>query len=1152
MRIERLILERYGMFVERTLSFHPDAALHVVYGANEAGKTSTLSAVGDLLFGFGARTPYDFRHEGKTLRVGGTFRHSSGEVISARRRKGNKNTLIDAADQPLSDDWLTPLLGGVSREVFSGEFGLTAQALRDGGHELLNAGGRLAETLAASSAGMTVLSRIREKLQVEADNLFTARRSSGKPFYLAADRRDAADKRLRDAIVTREAVQQLETSAQDARAHLESLTTEHARSGSKLALWQRTLRVHSKLMRLEGISTELAAFSDLPPVSSLSLTEWRAALDEEAALDREISVLDAAAAVDAAEIASIAVNEMLLSEGDSIDRLRERLGAIRKAVDDLPRRRQAYDTARDTLDDAARRLGFASHLVLLERLPTDLALAHVRDLLDRSGRLEQTMIDADARRARAQQELQGITAEESESHVLIDTEQLRQRLDAFSDIPAQADRLRRDTAFLDIETKALAAKVDSLDPSPGALEKLRALPLPDSAIIAKHAHAAALSDGEEKRLREALDVAGKAIAATEAELAKLSSTGTVPTRADLTGARRERDIHLDGLRAVLEGDPAARAAHLSEVTRSSRNIDGITDVLLTDTGRATRQEDAQQRIAAGRAERGRIAGLLADQQAQIAAAAAVWTQQWTPSGLTSHSPGEMQRWRERLDDILNRLDKRDTQQASIDALVATLDAGKTAVISFLESTGRSADRALPPDILFREAKSRCDELQAAWVDVRTRSVSKQRIERDLNEAEVAYGTAQSGLSEVSQAWPMAMTSIGLADEATSAQADEALTVWRSVPVPKAAYEREGRSVETIEADLHAFDRDVFDVATRIAPHLKGEAAQDVLARLSTVLADMRSASEAGRRLREACVKRGASRKGLEVRRMSAALVLDEARRILGLAGSATLSDTIARVLERRQLEDERAGLLRDLHETSDGRDEATLRQEQDGLDLDQLPGDIALETVRQEQILKDITDASALNHQKQAELGVLLKGRDAGVAAAEREEANAELLSIAERWLLRSAAIRLAARAIERHRAMVQDPLISRASTLFAMATSDAFTGLGIDYGNDDQPLLVARRPNGERVEVGGLSEGTRDQLFLALRLALLERRTSEPMPFIGDDLLTSFDDARTLAGIRLLAAAGKQQQIILFTHHKHVVNLAGTMQDHLIDFIEL
>ncbi|KJC33932.1 hypothetical protein UB31_37285 [Bradyrhizobium sp. LTSP849] len=123
---------------------------------------------------------------------------------------------------------------------------------------------------------------------------------------------------------------------------------------------------------------------------------------------------------------------------------------------------------------------------------------------------------------------------------------------------------------------------------------------------------------------------------------------------------------------------------------------------------------------------------------------------------------------------------------------------------------------------------------------------------------------------------------------------------------------------------------------------------------------------------------------------------------------------------------------------------------------------------------------------------------------------------------------------------------------MFAAATGDAFAGLGIDYGDDDQPMLVARRLNRERVQVVGLSEGTRDQLFLALRLALLERRTSEPIPFIGDDLLTSFDEARTLAALRLLAAAGQKRQIILFTHHRHVADLARSLQENRIDFIDL
>jgi chromosome segregation protein len=199
-----------------------------------------------------------------------------------------------------------------------------------------------------------------------------------------------------------------------------------------------------------------------------------------------------------------------------------------------------------------------------------------------------------------------------------------------------------------------------------------------------------------------------------------------------------------------------------------------------------------------------------------------WKQSWSAAGLTPRSPAEMLRWRERLDNVLTRLGKRDAQKAGIDALASSLESGKAAVVAFLESVGRVPDRRLPPDILFREAKARFDELQAAWANAKARSVAKLRVERDLTEAGAAHKAAEVVLTRQHAMWPAAMAGIGLPGEATPVQAEAALAVWQSVPVPKASYEREGRSVETMEVDLQAFDRDVFDVVDRVALELKGE------------------------------------------------------------------------------------------------------------------------------------------------------------------------------------------------------------------------------------------------------------------------------------------------------------------------------------------
>ncbi|MCO5130523.1 MAG: AAA family ATPase [Xanthobacteraceae bacterium] len=1152
MKLTRLALERYGAFTDRVLTFDPDAALHIVHGANESGKTSALAAIGDLLFGFGARTAYNFRHVNAALRVGGTLLHSDGRQMAIRRRKGNLNTLLDEADQPLPDDTLAPWLGGLSRDSFDREFGLTAEALRRGGDELLKAGGRLAETLAASSAGLSALTRLKEHLQGEADQLFTARRASGKAFYIAADRRDEADRALRDSIVTRDALRQADDAAREAEARLAALNKAHGDSGKALARWQRTLRVRSRLARLDAVAVAHAALADLPAIPPATLAEWRGAVALEAEIAREQAGLDAAEAANATEIAALSIDETLLAQAAAIEALRDRMGAIRKDLEDLPRRRQARDTARAALDDGARRLALPSHIALLERLPTDAALARARDLIARRRQAEQAITEAEARHARLRRERDDFAAEHADAPALTDPAALKQRFDALGDIAAQADRLRRERAALALERDALAASLSRLDPSPGSLDDLRALPLPDIARIERCARDFAGSDDTMERLATALATHDDAIAAAESDLRRLSSAGTMPGRADLTEARRQRDAHLGALRDALDGDRTARDHKFAEVVQSSQAIDGITDLLLSDTERATRREDARQRLATHRAEQARIAAKRAEAGQARDTLDRAWRESWAAAGLTPRTPAEMLRWRERADDILQRLAKLDALGASLDAFATSLDAGKRATIVFLESLGRTPDRALASDILYREAALRLDELRTAWADAKARAASRQRIERDLREAEAARAAAHDRLADLMQAWPAAMAGIALAETASAAEAEATLAVWAGIAVPKAGFERESRSVSSMEADIAAFEHDVRDMVARIAPELAADTATDALARMWRDLDATRRASDLRARLREASTRHAAARQTLVARRAANAVLLDQARDTLRCAGTDALAVALDRLGTRQQLEDERATLHRDLAETGDGLDEAALRNESEGLDPDLLPGDIEREQIRQAQLLQDIAGASATLQQKRDERDGLLQGRNAHAAASERAQADAELLAIAERWLLRAAAARLAARAIEGHRARVQDPMIARAGELFASASDAAFAGLAIDHGEDDQPELKARRPGGERVGIAGLSEGTRDQLFLALRLALLERRGAEPLPFIGDDLLASFDETRTRATLRLLAAGGGSRQIILFTHHRHVVELARTLTDRKIDCVAL
>ena len=89
MRLNRLELIRYGRFQEYALDFGPVEAgrpdVAVVYGANEAGKSTAFMAWLDFLFGFQGASPYAFRFERRDLMVGAEL-----ERPTARRPYGGQ------------------------------------------------------------------------------------------------------------------------------------------------------------------------------------------------------------------------------------------------------------------------------------------------------------------------------------------------------------------------------------------------------------------------------------------------------------------------------------------------------------------------------------------------------------------------------------------------------------------------------------------------------------------------------------------------------------------------------------------------------------------------------------------------------------------------------------------------------------------------------------------------------------------------------------------------------------------------------------------------------------------------------------------------------------------------------------------------------
>jgi uncharacterized protein YhaN len=103
--------------------------------------------------------------------------------------------------------------------------------------------------------------------------------------------------------------------------------------------------------------------------------------------------------------------------------------------------------------------------------------------------------------------------------------------------------------------------------------------------------------------------------------------------------------------------------------------------------------------------------------------------------------------------------------------------------------------------------------------------------------------------------------------------------------------------------------------------------------------------------------------------------------------------------------------------------------------------------------------------------------------AQKAEDALARIRPAVAQYLRLQLASEVLRRAIESYREKHQGPVLNRASEIFSSLMLSEYRGLTTGFGENDKSVLVAVRKSRENVEVAGLSDGTRDQLYFALRL---------------------------------------------------------------------
>ena len=266
MRIKQLDLTRYGKFTDYRLDFGEHKAaepdLHVVYGPNEAGKSTLLAAFMDLLYGIETRSQYGFLHPYATMRIGGNI-DLGGSARQFVRIKRPRNSLLDAADMPIADSVILSDLGGIDRAACTTMFSLDDETLEKGGETILASKGDLGQLLFSASAGLADLSQTLVHLSEEADCFYKRRARSGELADLTT--------RLANLTTERNAI---DTAAADharlveernrATALYDETIAERGRVRSRLDMLRRRLAALPRQIALRDLRERIAPLAAIP------------------------------------------------------------------------------------------------------------------------------------------------------------------------------------------------------------------------------------------------------------------------------------------------------------------------------------------------------------------------------------------------------------------------------------------------------------------------------------------------------------------------------------------------------------------------------------------------------------------------------------------------------------------------------------------------------------------------------------------------------------------------------------------------------------------------------------------------------------------------------------------------------------------------
>ena len=1154
MRIEQLDLQRFGCFTDCSLDLSGPGT-HLVVGPNEAGKTTAMAAIRQLLYGIPMRSQYGFLHELRDLRLGAVLRDESGKLLEITRVKRQSDTLRDPQGEILDESVLARFRHDVNEAVYGRLFTIGHDEIARGGEALLTSDGELGRALFSASRGTTDLTAVLRRLDERAAALFKSAASIPK---LNAAIRSYKEETAEARHLSKNAsdVVQLDEQLRAAQEDYDGVAADRKDRAQRRMQLERIRAARPQLAARHDCLSKKIGLELLGPLVDPDIS----VLLEEAQTQRNEGESQRRTARDAIDrlgqnLSELSIDSTLLGQRDVIDALQAESGGYRQNLKDLP--------------DLVSRAGSLERDLeqILQRLPdgcprdpdakTGLTLdqeERIRQLAERRPKLEAKLELATDQVAETTSSLDALSTELDAFTEPDDVKALAEvaaRLRKAGDLEAQRTEAARRLETIDVSlTNAIAAfGLAGTDP-----RSLEGTPVPAGETIRQLRGEFDKLMGTIAHLEEQVaDLDGQR-ANKATELAELLRVKQPPKADDLAIARSRRDEGWLLVRGVWlhESDDAEAMIAWSEgrpleeaYEASVRGADDVADRLRDDANAVERRallerqlEDIDGRLEVRGAELGRARDASADSES-------AWIQLWEPIGIVPRSRESMEKWRDDFRDCSIQSAEARRLAGEIADLDDTIARQRMDLLASLTSLGKPP----PGDMSLLGLLDHADQVSAAAVAARQVRANLTKSSADattlLRRYVATRDRAEHEVASWQSDWAEAVMELGLGETASPNEATAVLKALTEITNKERDLGDLRPRISDIERRNTNFTQGVASTVAKLEGHgdLADASPNVAIATLSRLLDEAQDIATKHRLTTEERESHEQSRIDADLRIAEANERIDQMVTAAVVADEAQLSEAIPRSKKHALLALSVTQLEEDLRSAT-GLTVSQIESEAAemvGIEIDPEIDELVRETESMDEMLKiqgkvvgELTNERSL---------VDASGRAADAMTSAQQSLTA-VATYGEEYVQVLLAKRLLEEQVSVYRDEHQGPLLARARELFQKLTLDHYLGLDTDTDTKGNPFLLARTAADKLLDVSALSSGTRDQLYLALRLAALEQFIDRrgPLPIVLDDLFVHFDDERTAAGLAVLDLIADQAQVLLFTHHGQVAKEAANV----------